>query len=104
MESSDLYVIIAGLFLIGFGFLVKIFPILIAGYNTMTKEQKEKVDIKKVSSILRNGLIIIGLVYVLSYFFFKWVGLDGINDYSRPLIMIIGVILIIKYSNQNCKK
>lgn len=36
--------LIIGLFFIGIGFLVKKYPMLIAGYNTMSKEKKANVD------------------------------------------------------------
>jgi hypothetical protein len=45
---------ITGIIPIVIGFLVKAAPNLIADYNTMTKEQKKKVDIDGLSSLLNN--------------------------------------------------
>jgi len=47
----DILNLIVGLFMIGIGFLVKSSPDLIAGYNTMPKEEK-KILILKVYQLL----------------------------------------------------
>lgn len=43
MNYSMLFI---GLFLVALGFLVRRYPILISGYNTMSAKEKENVDIK----------------------------------------------------------
>ncbi len=48
METT---VLITAFILIGLGVLVKRFPILIAGYNTMSKEEKMNVDVKGLSAL-----------------------------------------------------
>ena len=59
-----------GLLLIGSGFLVKKYPSLIAGYNTMSEEQQKNVDIEGLSTLMRNSFIFMGLlVAVLPYIF-----------------------------------
>lgn len=41
---------------------------LIAGYNTMPKEDREKVDIKGVAKLMRNMFVLMGLaIGVLTY-------------------------------------
>jgi hypothetical protein len=78
MKTIELINILTGIFLIGSGFLVKRFPDLIAGYNTMSDERKKNVDIHGLSSLMRNGLIIIGLTIILGYYFFNWIGFANI--------------------------
>jgi len=56
--------LMAGLSLIAIGFLVKAFPVLIAGYNTIPKDKKKKVDVKGLSTLMCNVLIIIGLTII----------------------------------------
>jgi len=56
--------LMAGLSLIGIGFLVKAFPVLIAGYNTIPKDKKKNVDVKGLSTLICNVLIIIGLTII----------------------------------------
>ena len=57
--------IVTGLFLVGMGFLVKSYPNLISGYNTLSPEKKKNVDIKGLSTYLRNGLVLIGLATII---------------------------------------
>ena len=57
--------ILTGVFLIVVGLLVKRFPMLIAGYNTMPAEKKKNVDVAGLSSFMRRHLVIIGALWVL---------------------------------------
>ena len=57
--------LITGTILIITGFLVKKFPDLIAGYNSLTDTQKKKVNIDGLSSMMRNYLIAIGILVIL---------------------------------------
>lgn len=52
--------ILMGLFLMLTGWAVVKFPLLIAGYNTMSKEQKEKVDVKGASRMMRKTFVLMG--------------------------------------------
>jgi hypothetical protein len=88
-----------GLFLIGIGFLVKAAPNLIAGYNSMSEEQKKNVDIEGLSTFMRNGLIIIGLVIILGYYFFEWLGFQGIAE-SMILVAVLGGVAITVFKAQ----
>ena len=56
--------LLMGIILIICGFLVKEYPNLIAGYNTMSKEEKEKVDIDSLSLMMKKGLIVMGALVV----------------------------------------
>jgi uncharacterized protein DUF3784 len=58
--------LITGASLVIAGFLVKIFPDLIAGYNTMSAKEKAKVDIDGLSSMMRIRLVIMGVLVALS--------------------------------------
>ena len=79
------------------GFLAKAFPNLIAGYNTMSEKQKENVDVKGLSSFMRNAMVIIGFVVIGSYYFFRWIGIDERKYILIPagLVMIGAIIMVI---------
>ncbi|MEM9672481.1 MAG: DUF3784 domain-containing protein [Bacteroidota bacterium] len=68
--------IIVGLFLIGSGFLVKKHPDLIAGYNSMSDEQKQRVDIKRLSSHMRNSMIVMGGIVIVGSLLFGYLGFE----------------------------
>jgi hypothetical protein len=57
---------LTGIILIISGVLVKINPNLIAGYNTLSESDKQKIDIKRLSTFIHNGLILIGAVSIIS--------------------------------------
>ena len=83
--------LIFGLFMIGMGFLVKSFPNLIAGYNTMPKNKKENVDIVGLSTYMRNSFIIIGLTIISGYYFFKWISLTLRISFSAADFSVFGI-------------
>jgi Domain of unknown function (DUF3784) len=57
--------LITGAGLVLAGLLVKKFPDLIAGYNTMSAKEKAKVDIDGLSSMMRIRLVIMGVLVAL---------------------------------------
>lgn len=97
METMNLVI---GLFFIGIGFLVKAFPDLISGYNTMPKGQKEKVDIEGLSSLMKNSFIVIGVTIIVSCYFFKWIGLPVIATMTILISILGGVIIMIVKSRK----
>ncbi|MCB9015571.1 MAG: DUF3784 domain-containing protein [Lentimicrobiaceae bacterium] len=104
----DILNLVVGLFMIGIGFLVKSAPDLIAGYNTMSAEQKKNVDIDGLSTYMRNGLIIIGLSIIIGYYLFKWIGFTMIANSMILIVTIVGVtVLVVKaqrFDNNKKKK
>jgi hypothetical protein len=81
---------LTGIILIISGILVKKYPNLIAGYNTLSDAEKQKVDIKRLSKFMHDGLIIIGAVsIILSIIMFSF-------DFkaSYRLMIITGLIII----------
>ena len=50
-----------GIIFIIYSLLVKKYPNLIAGYNSMTEEEKKKINIDNLFSSLHNSLILIEL-------------------------------------------
>lgn len=103
--------IITGAFLIVLGFLVKKFPDLIAGYNTMSAEQKEKVDIDGLSTMMRNSFIVIGILLAISDPVLSLIGLKQHATMALPLIILSGTFFILiraqtfkgKFQNQGRK-
>lgn len=56
---------LTGALLIVVGLLVKRFPMLIAGYNTLPAAKKKNVDIDGLASFMRRHLVIIGALWAL---------------------------------------
>ncbi|MEW5845136.1 MAG: DUF3784 domain-containing protein [Bacteroidota bacterium] len=90
----DILIIIIGLFLVTLGFLVKAYPNLIAGYNTMPEDKKKNVGIEGLSTFIRNGLAITGLTIIGGYFIFKWSGYTTIANLMVVIVTLAGVTII----------
>ena len=94
METPVL-IIAAVLFVLGMH--VSKYPNLIAGYNTMTAEQKKKVDVKGLSNFMRRSLCVIAVLMIVSYFVMvaRSVNEKAVSVVSTMLIPIIGSIYMV---------
>lgn len=91
MNYSDF---IAGLILIVFGILVVKFPMLIAGYNTMPKEKRDKVDIDGLSRMIRRWFIGLGLCLIISAALLSKFAPYDVKEMFNLIIVLIGVMII----------
>lgn len=73
----------------------------------MSQKQKDNVDIEGLSSFMRNGLIVIGLVVIIGSPILKLVGLYALSDYFIPAVILGGVIFLVfrarKFDNNDEK-
>lgn len=94
METS-IWITAAILFVLGL--LVRRYPNLIAGYNTMSAEQKKKVDIKGLSGFMCRSLCVMAVLMILSYYAMgvMSVGEKVTSIVPTTLIPIIGVIYVV---------
>lgn len=91
----DLTILITSGSFIVLGFLVKYFPNLIAGYNTMSPEKKKNVDVKGLATFMRNGMIVMGISILAGYYLFLWLGMENIADVIILLVTVPGVIIML---------
>lgn len=94
--------IITGLLLVGAGFLIKKYPEMIAGYNTLEKNQKEKFDIKGYSSLIKRAFIVAGLLIILSSIISKFIHWST-GFFLSILIPIIVVVVFLNLKTQKYK-
>jgi len=82
--------IITGLVLIAIGIVVKHAKMhnLIAGYNTMTPEQKSNFDIDGFATFFRNCFALMGLVIIIGHFLFDWLEFEV----GKYFIITIGIV------------
>lgn len=85
--------VIIGVVFIALGFLGRVFPNLIAGYSTMTAEQKAKVDINGLSSFMRNGFIAMGALTIAGYYFFMMLNLEVVAE----MMVLVSAFLALPY-------
>lgn len=74
------------------GVIVGKYPMTIAGYNTMSKEQQKKVDIKAVSRIMRKTFFIMGIGIIIIPYVLQRMGY--LTEMAlAPLIIIVGGVV-----------
>jgi hypothetical protein len=93
-------ILIAILFII-LGVLIKYGKMyfLIAGYNSLPEEEKEKLDIEGIATVFRNAMFGMALLIVFGFFIAKWFESPKIEDYTFWSSMLIGVPYLLIQSN-----
>ena len=86
---------IIGIIFIGLGFLIKAFPGLIAGYNTLSDEEKKNVDVDGLSTYGRNCLVGIGLGIMIAVFALQLLQKMTYANYVVFPIILVGMIAMI---------
>ena len=86
MEINNL--IIGGLIIV-LGLLIKRFPNLLAGYNTMSIEQKRKIDINGITSIIRICLIVAGCILIIGSLMSILFNINKVSIYLIPVSIIV---------------
>lgn len=74
---------------------------LIAGYNTMPKEEQEKYDIKGIATVFRNGMFGTAILIIIGYFISIWLNNPQLEFYVVIISVLIGVTYILVVSNSN---
>lgn len=93
---------LTGIILIISGILVKKYPNLIAGYNTLSAEEKKKIDIKRLSNFMHNSLIIIGALSIIVAIILYAIGIkQSYRFIVITSIIIIGLIYMLVQGNAN---
>jgi hypothetical protein len=72
---------------------------LIAGYNTMPKEEKEKYDIEGIATMFRNVMFGMALIIIVGYFIANLTENHNIQDYAFWASMAIGIPYLLIQSN-----
>ena len=93
--------IFTGFMLIVVGLLVKQYPNLLAGYNTLSEEQKKEIDIEKVSTIARNVIVLTGAAVIdasIIMYFIEVSKKIQVNIIS--VIIVLGLVVLIIWSNR----
>ena len=72
---------------------------LIAGYNTMTKEEQEKVDIVGISNVFRNAMFGMAFVIIFGYFASRHFENENIEIATFVAATVIGIPYLLIESN-----
>lgn len=89
--------LILGISFIAVSIVVLVFPNTIAGYNTLTKEEKEKIKKKELARFLFIVLFSVGIIIIIGAYIFVWLQVPFLNYILHPILYIL--MLIILFSN-----
>ncbi len=77
---------------------------LIAGYNTLPKEEQEKYDIEKIATLFKNVFFGMAFILILGYFIAKRTHIPDSEIYAFWLAFITGIpYLLIKTNSKKYK-
>ena len=99
--------ILAAIIFIVLGVLIKYGKMyfLMAGYNTMSKKEKEKYDIKGIATVFKNAMFGMGFMIIIGYFLSLFLKNLAIQNYAFWISIAIGTpYLIIKSNSKEFKK
>ncbi len=77
------------------GILVYRFPNLIAGYNTMSEQEKAKVDVEGLKKWSRNVFVVIGVLLIINNYMIHSFADPDYVDYLFYVIVIVGLVILI---------
>ncbi|MEI3488847.1 MAG: DUF3784 domain-containing protein [Bacteroides stercoris] len=81
------------------GLLIRRFPILMAGYNTMTAEQKKKTDSKGAANFLCKALCIIALTGIVLFYGLTFAGVGGPHSPAGFPLSVYSLIKIQRFDH-----
>ncbi|MAO10113.1 MAG: hypothetical protein CMC07_04305 [Flavobacteriaceae bacterium] len=93
--------IAVAIFFIILGILIKYGKLyfLIAGYNTMSKEEKAKVDVDGIATVFRNATFGMALIMIIGYFAATWFANPEIENIAFYGALIVGIPYLLIRSN-----
>lgn len=88
---------IISVLLIVLGFAIKIRPSLIAGYKQLPEAKKQKINMQKLTSMLRNMLVLMGVSGIALHYLFGWLGWINIQPFATSIaIFFVTPLLVIR--------
>lgn len=97
--------LIIGIIFVLLSIVVLLFPSAIAGYNTLSSEEKKKIRIKELSRFVFKILFSVGIIIIIGDYFFLWLKLPYLNYILHPILYILMVVILFlkrkKYIHQD---
>ncbi|TDQ32209.1 DUF3784 domain-containing protein [Zeaxanthinibacter enoshimensis] len=72
---------------------------LIAGYNTLPKEEKAKYNAAGLATVMCYGLLGMAVIIVLGYLAARWLDHPGIENYALFGALVVGLPYILINAN-----
>jgi undecaprenyl pyrophosphate phosphatase UppP len=77
---------------------------LIAGYNTMTQEEKKKYDIEGIATLMKNVMFGMASIMIIGLLISYWTNDSNYEMYALGLALVVGIpYLLIKSNSKQYK-
>jgi len=76
---------------------------LIAGYNTMSPEERKKINIERAAKAMRNAFLLLGLIWILFPIISDFLGFTKSKYWLLVALHIIVCVLLIVIINTNAR-
>ncbi len=87
-----------GSLFIALGVLIKFFPSLLAGYNSLSTREKENAEANGLPTFASIVFIAMGLISIGGYFAAIWFDKPSLSNLSI-LVTIVGMVVLIVFGN-----
>ncbi|MFD0931757.1 DUF3784 domain-containing protein [Psychroflexus salinarum] len=77
---------------------------LIAGYNTMTKQEKEKYDVEGIANLMNNVMFGMAFIVITGLVEAYWTSNSDYEFYALGLALILGIPYLLIKSNSKTYK
>ena len=74
---------------------------LIAGYNTLPKEERKKYDAAGIATVMWHGLLGMAIIIVIGHFATKWLDNPQIEVYTMFGALLVGMPYILIKANSS---
>jgi phosphatidylglycerophosphate synthase len=73
---------------------------LIAGYNSLSQEEKKNLDIDKYARMFRNVFLLMGFLMIIAYPVLVYLNIEAYVSLLTIIIIILGAVYL-NYKGQN---
>jgi len=77
---------------------------LIAGYNSLSKEERQKLDIDKYAKLFRNVFLLMGFLMIIAYPVLSYLNIEKYLSLTAIFIVILGAVYLNFRSQKFFKK
>lgn len=95
--------IVGGLFIV-LGFSIQKYPDLIAGYNSLSDNEKKRVDVKRLSAHLKVILLIMGAMLILTSFLLAFYDISDFGIFAVFTIIPAGTFYMWWVTQKSIRK
>lgn len=90
---------IGGIIFIALGILVRFFPNLLAGYNQLSQNDRDKAKQNGLPNFASYLFIGMGVINIFGYFLSIWLDQPTLNGAIITFTTIVGAVIIIIFGN-----